>query len=211
MQIMSKIINLIIFFLTLIEYSSAQVKHSQNVSFIEDRSVKKVLPYKIDYCPIDFGWSSPTYYVRAGIVDSSERLIVLELRHWQKKSQLVIIDLESKEIKSIIPIRDLIYFSNSYFYGDSLFLKRPTKSDNKYFIYSISSGKRIKKLKDKKCPYGDEYFSGLQEILYKTNKGVYIQELNCKYIIEEGILTVGKYQIYYDDIDSRFEIITKKE
>ena len=208
---MSKISYLLIIFISLLEYSSAQVKHSQNVSFIEDRRVQKVLPYKIDYCPIEFGWSSPNYFMYKGLVDSSERFIVLELTSWHKKSQLVIIDLESKEIKSIIPIRDLIYFSNSYFYGDSLFLKRPFKSDNKYYVYSILTGKRIKKLKDKKCPYGKDYFSGLQEILYKSNKGAYIQEFNCKYIIEEGILTVGKYQIYYDDIDSRFEIITKKE
>lgn len=208
---MRLIFKFLIIFLTLQQYSSAQVEHSQNVSFIEDRSVKKVLPYKIDYCPIDFGWRTPNYFMYKGLVDSSERFIVLELTSWQKKSQLVIIDLETKVIKSIIPIRYMIFFNKSYFYGDSLFLKCPTKSDNKYFIYSISSGKRIKKPKDKKCPYGDEYFSGFQEILYKTNKGAYIQELNCKYIIEEGILTVGKYQIYYDDIDSRFEIITKKE
>lgn len=208
---MRLIFKFLIIFLTLVEYSSAQVKHSQNVSFIEDRSVQKVLSYKIDYIPIDFGWRTPNYFMFEGLVDFSERFILLELSSRQKKSQLVIIDLESKEIKSIIPIRDLIYFSNSYFYGDSLFLKRPFKSDNKYFVYSILTGKRIKKLKDKKCPYWEEYSSGLQEIFYKTNKGAYIQELNCKYIIEEGILTVGKYQIYYDDIDRRFEIITKNE
>lgn len=208
---MNKIINLLIIFLTLLEYSSAQVKHSQNVSFIEDRSVQKVLSYKIDYCPIDFGWRTPNYFMYKGLVDSFERFILLELSSWQKKSQLVIIDLETKVIKSIIPLSYMIYFNNSYFYGDSLFLKRPFKSDNKYFVYSILTGKRIKKLKDKKCPYGKDYFSGLQEIFYKTNKGAYIQELNCKYIIEDDFLTVGKYQIYYDEIESRFEIITKNE
>jgi hypothetical protein len=208
---MKHFLKFIIVFLALIEYSSAQIKHSQNISFIEERRAQKVLPYKIDYCPLDFRWRTPNYFMYKGLVDSSQRFIVLELSSWQKKSQLVIIDLETKQIKSIIPIRDIIFFDKSYFYGESLFLKRPTKSENKYFIYSISSGKRIKKLKDKKCPYAEDYYSGLQEILYKSNKGAYIQEFNCKYIIEEGILTVGKYQIRYDKYDSRFEIITKNE
>lgn len=208
---MCKILNLLIILISLIEYSSAQIKHSQNISFIEERQVQKILPYKIDYCPLDFGWRAQNYFMHKGLVDSSERFIVLHLSSLNEKSELLIIDLESKEIKSIIQIRDLIYFDKSYFYGESLFLKRPTKSENKYFIYSISSGKRIKKLKDKKCPYGKDYYSGLQEILYKTNKGAYIQELNCKYIIEDDFLTVGKYQIYYDDFEGRLEIITKNE
>jgi hypothetical protein len=171
----------------------------------------KVFPYKIDYCPIDFGWKSPTYSMFGGIVDSTEKLIVLELSYWLRKAQLVIIDLESKEIKSIIQIPDFISFSSSYIYKDKLYLKRPFRRKNKYFVYSILTGKRIKKLKDKKCPYGEDYSSGLQQILYKSNKGAYIQELNCKYIIEDDFLTVGKYQIYYDEIESRFEIITKNE
>jgi hypothetical protein len=208
---MQHFLKLIIVFVAHIEYSSAQIKHTQNISFIEEGPVQKVLPYKIDYCPLDFGWRSSNYYVLNGLADSSERLIVLHLSSLYEKSELLIIDLESKEIKSIIQIRDLIYFSNSYFYGDSLFLKRPFKSENKYFVYSINTGKRIKKLKDKKCPYGKDYSSGLQEILYKTNKGAYIQELNCKYIIEDDFLTVGKYQIYYDDFEGRLEIITKNE
>lgn len=208
---MKHAIKLIILLILLSKQSYGQKAIVQIYNFEFKTPPPKVFPYKIDYCPIDFGWRSPTYYVRAGIVDSSERLIVLELRHWRKKSQLVIIDLESKEIKSIIPIRDLIYFSNSYFYGDSLFLKRPFKSDHKYFVYSLLTGKRIKKLKEKKCPYGEDYYSGFQEILYKSNKGAYIQEFNCKYIIEDDFLTVGKYQIYYDEIESRFEIITKNE